>query len=673
MKKASWIWMALLCLAGAGTGSAWLQGMGEEASQGEPGGWTRLEAKVPFRRSDLLGSLPPSSASHSLDHFQGLVSNAPSQSWTLDLNLGEAGEARIALAAEQPKQVPHQAPSTASNHLLGDGIFLSRANGGQVEALSFGRGQQTALRCQGSLPVPDHDRYQLRIQKTQNGFVAESGQESLRCQTAASPGQPTLMAGLERIYILDSITDSGRFNRPFLPAPGPLGAAAGILLVLVFWRVEIRLGVDSRIAALTTSPLLLSWPLQAADRMQIVENMRMPGLSETSLAAAIPLFLTLLLKLLHHAGSRARRSLSLRGALVVGASIFGAGAAILSLLAGPRWTMAVFYFGLAGVFLGLLVAVNANARRARWVNSSSLFLLVLSLLSAEWGTRWTQTGLTWTPTGRMNHDEQLGWTRSTLSDFQALDEAKTTTYPSSGYPVTIAPDASLPRWICLGSSATGGAFQNDNLEEFYPARIAELLQGRAQVLNQGVGGWTSFHVARYVEREIEALQPNIVSVYLGHNDILTRSSRPYRDLYDQWRDHGAPSTPLPTVRLFQGFRFFLSSLLQTASSIAVPVEHARENLLAIHQVTQARGAKLLLIPEAITPSSASLRDYDQMLQDLAASHADVAYFDAPALLLNSGADHFLDDVHLSDNGHRMLAAALAEKVQQLGWLPSSSQ
>ena len=132
-----------------------------------------------------------------------------------------------------------------------------------------------------------------------------------------------------------------------------------------------------------------------------------------------------------------------------------------------------------------------------------------------------------------------------------------------------------------------------------------------------------------------------------------------------------PPTPLPTVRLFQGFRFFLGSLLKTASSIAVPVDHARENLLAIHKLTQARGAKLLLIPEAITPSSASLRGYDRMLQDLAASHSDVAYFDAPTLLLNSGSDHFLDDVHLSDNGHRLLAAALAEEVEQLGWLQSS--
>lgn len=675
MKKLSWIWLFLLCLSGAGAGSALLQGMGEAASQGSPQGWTRLEAKVPFRRSDLLGSLPPTGAAYSLDHFQGLVADSPSQTWSLELNLGDAGEARVALFGQIPRQMPGQAPSTAGNQLLGDGLFLSRADGGRAEALAFGRGKQVPLQCEGSLPKPTQSIYPLTIRKSPEGFVAESSSGSstgsLRCRSSSDRGQPVLMSGLERIHVLSSRTDSSVFTTPFLPAPGPLGALAGVVLVLALWRLERRLGADGRIAALTTSPLLLSWPLHSADRMQIVENMRMPGLSETSLAVAIPSALAVFFKLIHHAGRRSRGAHSNKRAIGEAALLMSAGSAVISVASGPHWPMATVYFALAGGFLGVLVAINANARRLRAVNLFSLILIALSLLSAEWGIRWTQTGLTWTPTGRMNHDMQLGWTRSTLSDFQALDAAQTTNYPSSGYPVSIAPDASLPRWICLGSSATGGAFQNDNLDDFYPARIAELLQNEAQVLNQGVGGWTSFHVARYVEREADALRPDIVSVYLGHNDILTRSTRPYRDLYAHWKEHGAPATPLPTVRLFQGFRFFLGSLLQTASSTAVPVDHAQENFTAIHEVTRAHGAKLLLIPEAITPSSASLKDYDRMLRDFAESHADVAYFDAPRLLLNSGGDHFLDDVHLSDTGHRLLAGALVETIRELGWLSDS--
>ena len=80
---------------------------------------------------------------------------------------------------------------------------------------------------------------------------------------------------------------------------------------------------------------------------------------------------------------------------------------------------------------------------------------------------------------------------------------------------------------------------------------------------------------------------------------------------------------------------------------------------------------MLPVPLSITPSSASLKDYDSMLRDLADTYPDVADFDAPSLLLNSSGNHFLDDVHLSDTGHRLLANALVEKARQLGWLTSS--
>ena len=103
----------------------------------------------------------------------------------------------------------------------------------------------------------------------------------------------------------------------------------------------------------------------------------------------------------------------------------------------------------------------------------------------------------------------------------------------------------------------------------------------------------------------------------------------------------------------------------------MPVEDARENLLSVHKIAQQQGAKLLLIPEAITPDSSSLLDYSAMLKDLADAHSDIAYFDAPSLLLHDGGDHFLDDVRLSETGHRLLAKALVDKVQGLGWLNDS--
>ena len=79
----------------------------------------------------------------------------------------------------------------------------------------------------------------------------------------------------------------------------------------------------------------------------------------------------------------------------------------------------------------------------------------------------------------------------------------------------------------------------------------------------------------------------------------------------------------------------------------------------------------MLIPEAITPDSSALTEYSAMLQELAATNEDIAYLDAPSLLLDSGEDLFLDDVHLTDNGHRRLAQAMKQKAMAEGWIKGS--
>ena len=149
------------------------------------------------------------------------------------------------------------------------------------------------------------------------------------------------------------------------------------------------------------------------------------------------------------------------------------------------------------------------------------------------------------------------------------------------------------------------------------------------------------------------------------------NSHSLADRHSQWKQSGIPEPLLSNVRLFQGLRFLLGSLLDGPGHVAVPVEHARENMLELHRIAQQNRAKLMLIPEAITPDSSALTEYSAMLQELATAHEDIAYLDAPSLLLDSGEDLFLDDVHLTDNGHRRLAEAMKQKAMDLGWLEGS--
>jgi lysophospholipase L1-like esterase len=673
MKALQWIWAVIVVLAGAGLGNAWVHGASHRAADQAPEGWSRTAEQVPFRRADLMGDLAPSTQGISLDHFMALRAHTPSQSWELELVLGAGSEVRVLLAGKMGLPRPGAGHASAGISLRGDGILLRRSRGGSVSGQHFSSGSPRALSCQGQLPVPGDAPYALRIESTPHGFRATAAGATLECQQnepqardSKNHGTPVLMSGLHRVQIRSSQTDSTHFSG----VRGPhwlLGPLLGGFLGLLLWWAERKKGADYRICALTSLPFLVAIPLQSADGLALIEQLRMPSLSPYFYALWIPLFLGLPGKLAHHLGRCARAQSGWKRGLLFSTLGGGGIAAIISVMCQPRWPLAIGYFALAGFAFGAIVGLNALAKSMRFVNTLSLGLVLLGLFAGEWGVRFTATGVTWSPTGRMQFDEQLGWTRSTLSDFEALEKQENTRYPREGYPVTIAGPTSAQRIVCLGSSATGGAFQNDDLDQFYPARLQELLGQKAQVLNQGVGGWTSFHIAKYTESKAEALQPDILTLYIGHNDMLTKSSAPYKTLFGAWKSGKSLESPLPNWRLFQGFRFALSALARPEGAVAVPVDHALENIERIHSIAQQRGAKLLLMPEAITPDSAALSDYDRMLRELAARHTDIAYLDIPSLLLDTPGDFFLDDVHLSDAGHRRLAKALAKTLQEQGW------
>ena len=85
----------------------------------------------------------------------------------------------------------------------------------------------------------------------------------------------------------------------------------------------------------------------------------------------------------------------------------------------------------------------------------------------------------------------FGWARQTNVDFEVFEAGQHATYPG-GYPVAI-PKPPFTSGRSMGGSTTGGAFQNDNLRDFYPALMRKHLGKDWEVLNR-VGGWTTWHI-----------------------------------------------------------------------------------------------------------------------------------------------------------------------------------
>lgn len=386
---------------------------------------------------------------------------------------------------------------------------------------------------------------------------------------------------------------------------------------------------------------------------------------------------------------------------VVGAGLFGLAAGVLAIGLGPHWPWAVAFASLAGACLGLLVWANARADAVRGFNLWSLALVALGLACVEQGLTWTRTGARLVgetnaseapiptppapeggpPRGPAPGGPPMGGTTDdragTWRTFEQLERVRAwTDYPRGDYPVRPPARTADLRIVAFGSSSTAGAFQNDDIEQFWPAHLQRRLGARAQVVNQGVGGWTSLHVRRLLQTQEALVDPDLAIVYLGHNDLLTPSVRPYSQLHAAWMAGASADTgtrlsvALSRVRSYQLLRLALTALQQRGSGVAVPITDARENLTAVVEILRRRGGRTLLVAEAVAPDPAVMAPYAAMMSDLAGA-SDVAFLDGGEVLLDPRLDGlFLDDCHLTQAGHARLAAAVEASLRAEGWLPA---
>ncbi len=709
---AAWLALAVALVGGALCGEAGWFGVAIEQATEAPPGWRQDASLAVWERAALSGPLAHHPSAWSLEAHRairiprGERSGAP-QRLALEASIPPGGLLEIWLSE------PSDARAAA--------LILERIDQPSARLVSPQGGRYEQLRCDAALPAPDDGFTALSVAQAGPELVVSLGGLTTRCQVPAGSFQlPILQPGLRRVLIRDLQLDD-----TLAPSPAPprrwlawlLGATAALLLVVI----ELRGTARREIVLLSTAGLLLAAPLAHADLGILAEHARIASWFPPAwLGLAIPVGLTLLAKATHHLGRIARepdarqpstpgwhRALVLPGLLerlgstrplgtallLFGLGLVGLGAGVL--LSGPSAGGAI---ALMAVSYGGLVWANANARRIRFYNLVSLLSAGCLFLGAELLLRSTDAGSTWDAARPMPMDGPQGGPppgappaaghpplappnaqpgaaqgprtpqptspeEGLVEEFEAMAAREHTVYPSHGWPVAFPPPDGRPRVVVMGGSTTGGAWQNDNLNEFYPARLAERLGSGVQVLNQGVGGWTTWHIRHYLEGgQLAPLAPDILVLYVGHNDILTETSLPYSLLYERWQKGGVAregSRLLNSVRLYQGLRYLLLALRPSSLKTAVPIDEARENIDWIIREATRDGGDVVLVTEGLSPDPGPLTPYNDMMRQLAQASPRVHYLDAAAVL----AEHpsrsiFLDDCHLTDRGHRMLADQL---------------
>lgn len=698
-------------------------GLGQLRAAEAPPGWTMKESVVPGELLRLDGSLRGGPSAWRSGYFQTLSSPRLEGLQQLEarVRVPEGGSLAIWL-------------SDAREGNGAVGLSLSRVSEGPPRGLATHGPTVRPLACRGELAPLGADPVEVAIALTPGGFEATVDGATLTCEEPARGDRVQLAPGLLSVEISDLSLDGVP-----VPPPGPpfgaLWALAGALLGLGLVAGELALGAGAVPVLLTTLPLLLAGLLAGEDLRAWIERVRWTFLGPTLLPALGPLALSLALKALHHASRALREGLPPAGplrlpaaalvlALAVGATggstglgvtvataVGGAvlasvgltlalktlgsrrprGAASVLLLLGALGALAVVvlrphhplggaYAALAAALLGLVAWANVNASRVRAFNLVSLVGVGLGLVALEGALTLSSETEAWGAGGSTTEgSEEYGWVRTAERDFEAFEAGVHPEYPESGFPVAFeAEQEGRYRIVSFGGSTTGGAFQNDDLSQFYPAILGAALPPDAEVLNQGVGGWTTFQIRRYLEDRVDDLAPDLATLYVGHNDLLTPTPLPLEQLYAAWQGGGwarGVGDVLGRIHLYQGFRFFVASFASSTTSQAVPLPHAERNLRSVVGLVRDRGGRVLLMSEGLSPDPGPLAEYEELLESLAEEHEGVDYLDVAGALHEAerqGMDIFLDDCHLTATGHRIVARLMLDHLVAQGIAPASS-
>ncbi len=238
------------------------------------------------------------------------------------------------------------------------------------------------------------------------------------------------------------------------------------------------------------------------------------------------------------------------------------------------------------------------------------------------------------------------------------------------------------RIAALGASTTADGYPA-MLEEYLNARVAAQ-SNRFEVMNFGVGYWTSAHVLVNFVLNVIDFAPDYIIIHQAANDEHARAPEAeFRDDYSHYLKVFQPPRIIDRYILrvsvsYRALKFYLNPnpewmFVEAASQIRRKepqrAENARElgvfrrNIETIIDVASARQIKnrLTTMPHATDERYSPLNGIDQfneVLRSIAANHDRLPFVDLDKLMTGKDNQLFRDAVHVNDNGNRMKAEPL---------------
>jgi lysophospholipase L1-like esterase len=106
-----------------------------------------------------------------------------------------------------------------------------------------------------------------------------------------------------------------------------------------------------------------------------------------------------------------------------------------------------------------------------------------------------------------------------------------------GPPIARGKPPGVRRLACIGASTTYGLDVEE--DETYPARLAAMLReqhGPFELVNAGVPGWVSIEMLVDLQLRVLPLDPDVVVIYEGRNEVFPQAYNGFRDDYAHYRN-----------------------------------------------------------------------------------------------------------------------------------------
>ncbi|MEC7984075.1 MAG: GDSL-type esterase/lipase family protein, partial [Myxococcota bacterium] len=656
MKKYAWL-IILSFIVGAGLGEGYWKGELRLLADTAPGGWNREPNTIPYKLAALQGELALNEGEWALDFYRGIFPAKRTNELSLDARLSHEGQLETWLSSPAKQHHKCNRPNPRCGSMIGVGLLIedigTPSSSVLLQRYVNGRIKRQVLKCE--LPPPSKEVNQISLNYAKGLLTVGLNGESCSVETKLGVLPPLIRPGIREVHITNLKYGSRDTPLP-LPKPRFLMWLLGGILITGLSMLETKTKASLKTIMTTTAFLGLSWFLCFADLKAWVESMRASWIPWRWLPLLLPCSLALFVKATYYSSRvlRARYSvpfiwgfipiflgiLILQMAPAIGGSWEKVLASVivaviplllvwfmhrlsirtngLFLLLG-LWSMvsvgayimtdplhiwSVMWCSIGACMWAILIWANTWVGQVRAYNWVCLLASTILFIASEGMLRGSVAGRQWSNQGAKTEvNDVFGWISTANEGFSLMEKGEHTKYPDKGYPVSFSNIKDRKRIVAFGGSTTGGAFQNDDIKQFYPAKLEQNLGKQWQVINQGVGGWTTWHIREYIQKKAADLSPDIATFYIGHNDLLTFTPLPYEQLYNAWkRNPNAKSLShfLGDFRLYHALRHTLISLRPAQRRAAVPLDHAQKNLETILELLP-KSTSVILMSEGLSP------------------------------------------------------------------------